>query len=61
MKHIKIFMNKKKIEQHYGWEQYRNLPENEKQGFVENRENYDEIRESFMQFFFFLNKLVYFK
>lgn len=54
-------MNKKKIEQHYGWEKYRNLPENEKQGFVENRENYDKIRESFMQFFLFLNKLVYFK
>ena len=57
-------MNKKKIEQHYGWEQYRNLLENEKQGFVENRENYDEIHKSFMQYFYlfiFLNKLVYFK
>ena len=44
-------MNKKKIEQHYGWEQYRNLLENGKQEFVENRENYDEIRESFLQYF----------
>ena len=57
-------MNKKKIEQHYGWEQYRNLPENKKQGFVENRENYDEIRESFMQYFLKKKKkkkLVYLK
>ena len=47
MKDIKFFVKKKKKQQHYGCECYKNLSEHEKQKIVECRKKYRMRNEHF--------------
>ena len=47
MKNMKVFLKKKKKKkQQYGHEQYKNLPEDDKQRLVEYRKNYYKMRKN---------------
>ena len=47
MDDTEIFLkNKKNKKQKYGWEQYKNIPEDEKQSLVKCRKNYAKMRKN---------------